>query len=98
MSNYANPCGVATSENGILDAYHLAYATDPESAFGGIIAFNRELDSDTARTIVERQFVEVIIAPSIAEGVLEITSSKKMYASWYVVSCHSRHSGQLNLT
>lgn len=74
---HANPCGVATSENGILDAYHLAYATDPESAFGGIIAFNRELDSDTARTIVERQFVEVIIAPSIAEGVLEITSSKK---------------------
>lgn len=74
---HANPCGVATLENGILDAYHLAYATDPESAFGGIIAFNRELDSDTARTIVERQFVEVIIAPSIAEGVLEITSSKK---------------------
>ncbi|MEG0487748.1 MAG: bifunctional phosphoribosylaminoimidazolecarboxamide formyltransferase/IMP cyclohydrolase, partial [Acinetobacter sp.] len=51
--------------------------TDPESAFGGIIAFNRELDVATAQAIVDRQFVEVIIAPSIAEGVLEVTGAKK---------------------
>ena len=74
---HANPCGVAVSLDGILDAYHLAYATDPESAFGGIIAFNRELDVDTAKAIIDRQFVEVIIAPSVADGVLDITSTKK---------------------
>ncbi|UNU74321.1 bifunctional phosphoribosylaminoimidazolecarboxamide formyltransferase/IMP cyclohydrolase [Moraxella nasovis] len=74
---HANPCGVAVSTDGILDAYNLAYATDPESAFGGIIAFNRTLDVATATAICERQFVEVIIAPSIAEGVLEITAKKK---------------------
>ena len=61
-------------------AYDLAYATDPESAFGGIIAFNRELDVATAQAIVDRQFVEVIIAPSIAEGAFEVTGAKRMYA------------------
>lgn len=74
---HANPCGVAVSLDGILQAYNLAYATDPESAFGGIIAFNRPLDVDTARAIVERQFVEVIIAPSVEDGVLEVTGAKK---------------------
>ena len=74
---HANPCGVAVSLEGIQTAYDLAYATDPESAFGGIIAFNRELDCATAQAIVDRQFVEVIIAPSIADGVLAITESKK---------------------
>src|SRR5699024_5069862 len=74
---HANPCGVAVSLDGIGAAYDLAFATDPESAFGGIIAFNRALDAATARAIVERQFVEVIIAPSIADGVLEVTGAKK---------------------
>ncbi|MBF7682708.1 bifunctional phosphoribosylaminoimidazolecarboxamide formyltransferase/IMP cyclohydrolase [Acinetobacter sp. B5B] len=74
---HANPCGVAVSLDGIQTAYDLAYATDTESAFGGIIAFNRELDVATAQAIVSRQFVEVIIAPSIADGVLEITATKK---------------------
>ncbi|AOA57987.1 bifunctional phosphoribosylaminoimidazolecarboxamide formyltransferase/IMP cyclohydrolase [Acinetobacter larvae] len=74
---HANPCGVAVSLDGIQTAYDLAYATDPESAFGGIIAFNRELDVATAEAIVARQFVEVIIAPSIADGVLAVTAAKK---------------------
>ncbi|BBF78499.1 MAG: bifunctional phosphoribosylaminoimidazolecarboxamide formyltransferase/IMP cyclohydrolase [Acinetobacter ursingii] len=74
---HANPCGVAVSLDGIKAAYDLAYATDTESAFGGIIAFNRELDVETAQAIVDRQFVEVIIAPSIADGVLEVTGAKK---------------------
>lgn len=74
---HANPCGVAVSLDGLLDAYNLAYATDPESAFGGIIAFNRQLDIATAKAIVERQFVEVIIAPSLEDGVLEITATKQ---------------------
>ena len=60
---HANPCGVAVASS-ILDAYNLAYQTDPTSAFGGIIAFNRELDGTTAKAIVDRQFVEVIIAPT----------------------------------
>ncbi|MCD9459934.1 bifunctional phosphoribosylaminoimidazolecarboxamide formyltransferase/IMP cyclohydrolase [Marinibactrum halimedae] len=73
---HANPCGVASAQT-LLEAYHHAFETDPESAFGGIIAFNEELDTETARTIVERQFVEVIIAPSVADGVAEIVGSKK---------------------
>jgi len=60
---HANPCGVAIAGS-ILAAYNLAYQTDPTSAFGGIIAFNRELDGATAKAIVDRQFVEVIIAPT----------------------------------
>ncbi len=61
---HANPCGVAVADN-LLDAYNLAFGTDPESAFGGIIAFNRTLDGDTAKAIVDNQFVEVIIAPDV---------------------------------
>ena len=63
---HANPCGVAVAD-GIGEAYARAYATDPTSAFGGIIAFNRPLDGGTARAIVERQFVEVIVAPEVTE-------------------------------
>ena len=60
---HANPCGVAVGAD-ILAAYNRAYKTDPTSAFGGIIAFNRTLDAQTASAIIERQFVEVIIAPN----------------------------------
>jgi phosphoribosylaminoimidazolecarboxamide formyltransferase/IMP cyclohydrolase len=74
---HANPCGVAVSLNGIHEAYNLAFATDPESAFGGIIAFNRELDAATAKAICERQFVEVIIAPSVSEEAAAIVAKKK---------------------
>jgi len=73
---HANPCGVAISDN-IMQAYDDAYSTDPESAFGGIIAFNRELDGTTAKAIVERQFVEVIIAPSISKEAVAIIAEKK---------------------
>lgn len=73
---HANPCGVAVDSD-LTQAYQKAFATDPESAFGGIIAFNRELDTKTAKAIIDQQFVEVIIAPSIADGVLDITGSKK---------------------
>ena len=58
------------------DAYERAFKTDPTSAYGGIIAFNRELDADTARAIVDQQFVEVILAPSIAEGAKTVLSSQ----------------------
>ncbi|MFK8018519.1 MAG: bifunctional phosphoribosylaminoimidazolecarboxamide formyltransferase/IMP cyclohydrolase [Pseudomonadales bacterium] len=72
---HANPCGVAIADD-LLGAYNKAYATDPTSAFGGIIAFNRPLDCKTAQAIVDRQFVEVIIAPGLDAGVSEIISSK----------------------
>ena len=73
---HANPCGVAVATD-IKTAYDLAFATDPESAFGGIIAFNRELDAATAEAICERQFVEVIIAPSISDAAKDAISAKK---------------------
>ncbi len=72
---HANPCGVALGDN-LLAAYDRAYATDPTSAFGGIIAFNRKLDTDTASAIIERQFVEVIIAPEIDTDCIPIIASK----------------------
>ena len=72
---HANPCGVAVASD-ILKAYELAYQTDSESAFGGIIAFNRELDGTTAKTIVDRQFVEVIIAPSATADAVQAIAAK----------------------
>ncbi|MEC8102671.1 MAG: bifunctional phosphoribosylaminoimidazolecarboxamide formyltransferase/IMP cyclohydrolase, partial [Pseudomonadota bacterium] len=77
---HANPCGVAVvpdDEGGIRKAYDLAYATDSESAFGGIIAFNRELDGETAQAIVDRQFVEVIIAPKVSAEAIAVVEAKK---------------------
>jgi len=73
---HANPCGVAYGAN-FLEAYDRAYKTDPESAFGGIIAFNGELDAATAQAIAERQFVEVIIAPKISAAAVEVAAAKK---------------------
>jgi phosphoribosylaminoimidazolecarboxamide formyltransferase/IMP cyclohydrolase len=73
---HANPCGVAYGAN-LLEAYDRAYKTDPESAFGGIIAFNGELDAETMKVIVERQFVEVIIAPKVSAAAVEVAAAKK---------------------
>jgi len=72
---HANPCGVATGA-ACGDAYELAYATDPTSAFGGILAFNTTLDAATAKAILDRQFVEVLIAPDYAPGALEYATKK----------------------
>ncbi len=73
---HANPCGVAIGSS-LLEAYDRAYKADPTSAFGGIIAFNRPLDGKTAQAIVDRQFVEVIIAPEVTPEALAATSSKQ---------------------
>jgi len=73
---HANPCGVAIGDS-LLNAYDRAYQTDPESAFGGIIAFNQELDGETAKAIVERQFVEVIIAPKVSDAAIAAVAEKK---------------------
>ena len=73
---HANPCGVAIGAS-LLEAYDRAYRTDPESAFGGIIAVNGELDAATAQAIVERQFVEVIVAPRVSPAAIAAVAAKK---------------------
>ncbi|MBZ0329121.1 bifunctional phosphoribosylaminoimidazolecarboxamide formyltransferase/IMP cyclohydrolase [Halomonas sp. ANAO-440] len=73
---HANPCGVAVGASA-SEAYDKAFATDPTSAFGGIIAFNVPLDADTARAIIDRQFVEVIIAPGVEQDALAIVAEKQ---------------------
>jgi phosphoribosylaminoimidazolecarboxamide formyltransferase/IMP cyclohydrolase len=72
---HANPCGAARCST-VGEAYLHAYRTDPTSAYGGIIAFNRELDGETASAILEKQFVEVILAPSIANAAQEVLATK----------------------
>lgn len=73
---HANPCGVAVAST-LSEAYQKAFSTDPESAFGGIIAFNQELDAQTAALIVDKQFVEVIIAPSVSQDAKHAVAQKK---------------------
>ncbi len=73
---HANPCGVAIGHSP-LDAYERAYATDPTSAFGGIIAFNQSLDAATLSVILERQFVEVVIAPNVQEDAIAVARARK---------------------
>ena len=73
---HANPCGVAEAET-VCDAYDLAFKTDPTSAFGGIIAFNRELDKATAEEINTRQFVEFVLATSFETAALKELAKKK---------------------
>jgi phosphoribosylaminoimidazolecarboxamide formyltransferase/IMP cyclohydrolase len=80
---HANPCGVAVGAN-LLEAYDRAHATDPTSAFGGIIAFNRALDAKTAKEIVKRQFVEVVIAPEVDPDALAAFAKK---ANVRVLAC-----------
>lgn len=89
---HANPCGVALGGD-ILEAYNRAYQTDPTSAFGGIIAFNRELDAATATAIVERQFVEVIIAPSVSAEAIDVVAAKKNVRLLVCGEWHSKTTG-----
>jgi phosphoribosylaminoimidazolecarboxamide formyltransferase/IMP cyclohydrolase len=73
---HANPCGVAVADS-LSNAYDRAFKTDPTSAFGGIIAFNRPLDRKTAAAIIDRQFVEVIVAPAIDAEAADAVAAKK---------------------
>ena len=72
---HANPCGAAAASS-LEEAYRRAYATDPVSSFGGVIAFNRELDRETAAAILDQQFVEVIIAPAVSAEAAELCAAK----------------------
>ena len=73
---HANPCGVSSSEN-IKQAYENSYATDPVSAFGGVIAFNRKMEEELLVKILDNQFVELIIAPSFSEKSIDYAKTKK---------------------
>lgn len=73
---HANPCGAAVAKS-LLEAYERAFQTDPTSAFGGIIAFNKPLDAATAGAIIDRQFTEVIIAPAIMDNALPLLAAKQ---------------------
>ncbi|HET7176983.1 MAG TPA: bifunctional phosphoribosylaminoimidazolecarboxamide formyltransferase/IMP cyclohydrolase, partial [Gammaproteobacteria bacterium] len=72
---HANPCGVALGATP-LEAYERAYSVDKDSAFGGIIAFNRPLDAVTAEKILANQFVEVIVAPEMGPDALKVLAAK----------------------
>ena len=73
---HANPCGVAEAET-LQQSYNAAFQTDPTSAYGGIIAFNRPLDAATVKDVIDKQFAEVIVAPKIDEAALSITGTKQ---------------------
>lgn len=73
---HANPCGIAVSDVSIAEAHRTAHACDPVSAFGGVIASNREVSVDMAKQVSEI-FTEVIIAPSYEDGAVDILSQKK---------------------
>ena len=73
---HANPCGVAEAVD-VMCAYESAFKTDPTSAFGGILAFNREVTAELALAITERQFSEVIAAPSFSDGAMAAFERKK---------------------
>lgn len=88
---HANPCGAATGET-LLAAYHKAFATDPKSAFGGIIAVNQLLDAATLQTILDQQFVEVLIAPQIETPALAIARQKPNLRLMIYGDNHGAHS------
>jgi len=73
---HTNPCGVAVSEKGIAEAYRLARETDPTSAFGGIVAFNKKVDADLAKEMTE-VFLECVVAPEFSPEALQLFAAKK---------------------
>ena len=76
---HANPCGVASSDINLETAYLSAYSTDPVSAFGGVIAFNKEVKYDLIKQILDKQFVEIIIAPKFSEEAIVHSKTKKIF-------------------
>lgn len=93
---HANPCGVATATD-LTAAYQRAFATDPVSSFGGILAFNRKLSAETAKTIIANQFAEVILAPAISDDALAVFAKKKNLRVLITGSWQSAQTGGLRL-
>lgn len=93
---HATPCGVAQADT-LEQAYQLAYRTDPSSCFGGIIAFNQVLDGDTAQTVLNQQFVEVILAPGFTPDAIKVLATKpKLRALSYIGSAENTQHLQLH--
>jgi phosphoribosylaminoimidazolecarboxamide formyltransferase/IMP cyclohydrolase len=86
---HANPCGVAVADKPLV-AYQRAFATDTTSAFGGIIAFNREVDGETAEAVAQ-QFVEVVIAPFYSDAARRIRRQSECPFAGRAVGCRSQH-------
>lgn len=93
---HANPCGIAVDDE-MLQAYLKAFQSDPASAYGGIIAFNQTLNADTAKAILEKQFVEVIIAPQISNDAKAVLASKENIRVLITGSWQQDHSFRLNM-
>ena len=91
---HANPCGAAVAASP-LEAYDRAYRTDPTSAFGGIIAFNRELDPVTAGAIVDRQFVEVLAAPSVSDEAAQVLAGRPNVRVLALGDLHNTPAGEI---
>ncbi len=91
---HANPCGAAVAASS-LEAYDRAYRTDPTSAFGGIIAFNRELDPVTAGAIVDRQFVEVLAAPSVSDEAAQVLAGRPNVRVLALGDLHNTPAGEI---
>ena len=89
---HANPCGLAIGTS-LLDAYSKAFRTDPTSAFGGIIAFNQELDAASLEHILDNQFAEVIAAPNVDENVSSVAKHKKALRLISISNDHLRATG-----
>ena len=73
---HGNPCGVAQSSD-LVSSYRMAYSTDPSSAFGGIISFNRRVNEDLAKVLLGQQFLEVLLAPACSEEALDVLATNK---------------------
>ncbi|MCH9769442.1 MAG: bifunctional phosphoribosylaminoimidazolecarboxamide formyltransferase/IMP cyclohydrolase [Gammaproteobacteria bacterium] len=90
---HATPCGAAQAES-LVEAYQRAYATDPQSAFGGIVALNRPLDEPTAKAICQQQFVEVIMTPQVHVNALAVCANKP---NMRVLTCSINRNNKPNL-
>ena len=73
---HGNPCGVAESLD-LISSYRMAYSSDPSSAFGGIVSFNRPVNGDLAKLLIEKQFLEVLLGPSFSEEALAVLATKE---------------------
>src|SRR5438270_583678 len=93
---HANPCGAALGAT-VREAYESAYRTDPTSAFGGIIAFNRELDASAAGAILERQFVEVLAAPAVSTEAARVLAGKPNVRLLELGDLNARGGGEFEL-
>ncbi|KTC78132.1 bifunctional phosphoribosylaminoimidazolecarboxamide formyltransferase/IMP cyclohydrolase [Legionella brunensis] len=93
---HGNPCGIAISDT-TANAYLRAYQTDPVSSYGGILAFNRPIEEETAQVILEKQFAEVIIAPAITNAAKTIFATKPAIRILIAGEWQANHESKLDM-